>query len=161
VHEASENHLWNLTDKLGNGATSDVFKAYNIITGEVVAAKVSKVLCNIRPTRRSDAEKKSDSHSIFDREINFLKNVNHENIVRFIGKSTVISSDNTNALPDREVLFIEYCNGGSVGDMLRLPANRYGLNENIIMQLVKDVISALKYLHRKTIVSSQSNFPKT
>ncbi len=147
--EATENYLWDLTNKLGSGATSEVFKAYNIKTGETVAAKVSKVL--------SIVTRKTDSRSVIDREINFLKNVNHDNIVRFIGKEIVISSDNSNARPNREVLFIEYCNGGSVGDLLRLPANRYGLNEDIIMQLIKDVTNALKYLHRKQIVSKKKN----
>jgi serine/threonine protein kinase len=159
VCEASENYLWALGDKVGSGATSHVYKAYNITTGKIVAAKVSKIqsaLYKIRPTHQIDAENKSDSRSIFDREINFLRNIDHDNIVRFIDTEIVISSNDSNAPLNREVIFIEYCNGGSVGDMLRLTANRYGLPEDIIMQIMKDVTNALKYLRMKNIVSSQN-----
>ncbi len=159
--EASKNYLWNLGDKVGSGATSVVYKAYNMTTGEIVAAKVLKsksILYDIRPTYGNDAEKKSDSRSIFDREVNFLRNINHDNIVRFIDTEIVISSNDSSAPRNREVLFIEYCNGGSVGDMLRLPANRYGLSEDIVIQIMKDVTNALKYLHMKKIVSRKNDF---
>lgn len=151
--EASQNYLWDLRDKVGSGATSNVYKAYHIETGVIVAAKVPKsksILCKTQPT----TGKKSDSRSVFQREIDFLRNVKHDNIVCFINTEIIISSNDSNVSPNREALFIEYCNGGSVGDMLRLPANRYGLSEDIIIQIMKDVTSALKYLHTKKIVST-------
>ncbi len=144
--EASQNYLWHLGDKVGSGATSDVYKAYNIATGEIVAAKVSKLKPAPRNTR-------SANQSIFDREINLLKNAHHDNIVRFIGTEIVTTSNDPSAPPNREVLFLEFCNAGSVGDILRLPANRYGLPEDSVTQIMKDVTSALKYLHQKKIVS--------
>jgi serine/threonine protein kinase len=153
VVESSKNYLWDLRDKIGSDATSDVYKARNFTTGEVVLAKVSKlppVLSNIQSTDKTTVEKTS----IFDREI---KNINHDNIVRFIDTELVIYSDNSNALLNQEVLFIEYCNGGTVGDILRLPANRYGLTEDIIMQIMKDIINAIKYLHNKNIVSKKND----
>ncbi len=151
--EASKNYLWDLRDKIGSSATSDIYKAWNLTTGELVVAKVSKltsVLSNIQSTDKTNVEKTS----IFDREI---QNINHDNIVRFIGTELVIFSDNSNALSNQEVLFIEYCNGGTVGDMLRLPVNRYGLTEDIIMQIMKDIINAIKYLHSKNIVSKKND----
>jgi len=153
VCEESEHYLWNLRDKIGSGATSDVYKAYNIESGEIVAVKVPKIPYILRNTR-STTEKKSDSRSGFQREIDFLRSINHENIVRFIDAERFISSNDSDASPIREVLFIEYCNGGSVADMLRLPVNRYGLSEDIIIHIMKDVNNALKYLHMNRIVST-------
>lgn len=137
--EASKNYLWDLGDKVGSGATSVVYRAYNMETGLIVAAKVSKI------------------KSIHDKEVSILKNINHENIVRFIDSETVITSNDRYATPNSHVLFIEFCNGGSVGDMLRLPANRYGLSEDIVMQIMKDVTNALKYLRMQDIVSYLNN----
>ncbi len=157
--EASQHYLWDLGDKVGSGATSDVYKAYHIETGEIVAAKVSKirpVRSTIQPTHGGGAERNPNSSSIFDREVNFLRNANHDNIVRFIGTEVVTSTNDLYAIPNRDVLFIEYCNGGSVGDMLRLPANRYGLPEDMIIQIMKDVTNALKYLHMRNIVSRKT-----
>jgi serine/threonine protein kinase len=156
VCDKSDKFLWDHRDKVGSGATSDVYKAYNIATGEIVAAKVSKLVPRPRyiPTmNRTDGEQTNDPPSVFDRERNVLKNADHRNIIRFIDIERVSKSDNPYALPGPEVLIIEYCNGGSVGDMLQLPANRYGLSEEIIMVVMKDVILALKYLHSKQIVS--------
>ncbi len=148
--EASENYLWHLLDKVGSGATSDVFKAYNTKTGEIVAAKVSKLKVAPRNIRSAN---QNDVQSVFEREINFLKDIHHDNIVRFIGTEIVTTSNDSSEPPNREVLFLEFCNGGSVGDILRLPANRYGLPEYSVIQIMKDVTSALKYLHQKKIVS--------
>ena len=146
VCEASDHFLWHLGDRAGSGATSDVYKAYNKETGEIVAAKVSKL-------KSSPQNIRSASQSIFAREINFLKDVDHNNIVRFIGVEIVTKTNDSHTPGNREVLFLEFCNAGSVGDILRLPVNRYGLPEDSVTQIMKDVTSALKYLRQKSIVS--------
>lgn len=146
--EGSTTYLWHLGDKAGTGATSDVYKAYHISTGEIVAAKVSKV----RSAPRLVQPKNAASQSIFDQEINVLKNLNHNNIVRYIGVEFVTTTNDSYANPNREVLFLEFCNGGSLGDILRLPAYRYGLPEETVRQIMTDVTSALKYLHQRKIV---------
>ena len=154
VVEGSQTYLWHLGDKVGSGATSDVYKAYHISTGETVAAKVSKV----RSAPRLIQTRNAAAQSIFDHEINVLKNLNHNNIVRYIGVEFVTATNDTYANNNREVLFLEFCNGGSLGDILRLPANRYGLPEESVRQIMADVTSALKYLHQRNIVGKFRGF---
>lgn len=153
VVEASEHYLWQLGDRVGSGATSDVYKAYDISSGEIVAAKVSKVRSapRVSPGKSSDG-RLTNSQSIFDHEIHVLQNLEHKNIVRYIGVEFVTKTNDSYSTANREVLFLEFCNGGSLGDILRLPENRYGLPEEIVRQIMDNVTSALKYLHQKNIV---------
>lgn len=151
--EASEHYLWQLADRVGSGATSDVYKAYDFSSEEIVAAKVSKVRSapQVSQVKSSDG-RLTNSQSIFDHEIHVLKNLDHKNIVRYIGVEFVTKTNDTFSPPNREVLFLEFCNGGSLGDILRSPANRYGLPEETVRQIMDNVTSALKYLHQRSIV---------
>lgn len=126
--EETQNFLWDLRDKISAGERYDVYKAYDKGNEEPVAAKVSA------------------TQLIFNQELDFFRKIKHENIVRFITTENVITTNS-------QVLFFEYCNGSSVGDLLRLPANRYGLSEDIIIQIMKDVTNGLKYLHQIDIVN--------
>lgn len=149
--EASTSYVWNLDDRLGSGATSYVYKAYNMKQGTLVAAKVSKVeRRGAHLIRMSPDDPRPPS--IFDREIKFLKDIDHPNIIRFIGLETVSLRNDTPLTQSREVLFLEFCNGGSLTDVLQRPANRFGLPENTILQIMKDVTSGLKYLYQYKII---------
>lgn len=155
--EETKNYLWATQDVLGHGATSQVFKAYNKSTGELVAAKVYQVASNSRLHYggQQNYGREKDFRPILDREMDILKDANHENIVRYIDVEPVISSDSsTQSLGNREALLIEYCNGGSLHSVLELPENRYGLMEDDFMLLFRHLTNALKYLHDKNTVRS-------
>ena len=155
--EETNNYLWATQDILGHGATSQVFKAYNKTTGELVAAKVYQVAPHSRSYYGSppNSGREKDFRPILDREMDILKDANHENIVRYITLEPVISSDaSTQTLGNREALLIEYCNGGSLHSVLELPENRYGLMEDDFMLLFRHLTNALKYLHDKNTVRS-------
>jgi len=151
--EETKNYLWALQDILGRGATSEVYKAYNKSTGELVAAKVYQASSNSR-SQQGDVKinQNKDYRPILDRELDILKSANHENIVRYIALEDVISSDAPQSLTNREALLIEYCNGGSLHSVLELPENRYGLTEDDFMLVFRHLTDALKYLHNKNTV---------
>ena len=152
--EETTNHLWDLQDVLGHGATSQVYKAYNKSTGELVAAKVYQVSSSSRPAAGGAAggSPKKDYRPILDREMDILKAADHENIIRYIALEPVISSDAPQSSSDREALLIEYCNGGSLHHVLEAPENRYGLMEDDFVLVFKHLTNALKYLHDKNTV---------
>ena len=150
--EETANHLWDLQDVLGHGATSQVYKAYNKTTGVLVAAKVYQVSSNSRPAQAGGGTPNKDYRPILDREMDILKAADHENIIRYIALEPVISSDDPRASNDREALLIEYCNGGSLHHVLEAPENRYGLMEDDFMLVFKHLTNALKYLHDKHTV---------
>ena len=155
--EETTNYLWAAQDILGHGATSQVYKAYNKTTGELVAAKVYQVAPHSRSAYGGQPNYAGEKNfrPILDREMDILKDANHENIVRYISLEPVISSDSTvQSLGNREALLIEYCNGGSLHSVLELPENRYGLMEDDFLLLFRHLTNALKYLHNKNTVIS-------
>lgn len=150
--EETKNYLWATQDILGHGATSQVYKAYNKVTGELVAAKVYQVAPNQRGVYQNQPRER-DFRPILDREMEILKATNHENIVRYIALEPVTSSDTPGVVPNtREALLLEYCNGGSLHNVLELPENRYGLSEDDFMLLFRHLTNALKYLHDKNTI---------
>lgn len=151
--EETKNYLWALQDILGHGATSQVYKAYCKTTGELVAAKVYQSSSNSRSAQGDGkATQKKDYRPILDRELEILKSADHENIVRYIALEGVISSDGSIPADNREALLIEYCNGGSLHNVLELPEHRYGLPEDDFMRVFRHLTNALKYLHDKKTV---------
>lgn len=153
--EETQNYLWAKQDILGHGATSQVFKAYNKATGELVAAKVYQSLSNSRSQYGGNTRDK-DFRPILDREMDVLKETDHENIIRYIALEQVKPSDlGPNG---REALFIEYCNGGSLHNVLEAPENRYGLREDEFMLVFKHLTNAIRYLHDKNTVRIINKF---
>ncbi|CAF1068442.1 unnamed protein product [Rotaria sordida] len=151
--EETTNYLWAEQDVLGRGATSQVYKAYNKTTGESVAAKVYPVSSDQRSQygRNANQAQPKDFRRILDREMEILKATNHENIIRYIGVEPVKSLDSS-SMGTREALFIEYCNGGSLHNVLELPENRYGLIDDEFMLVFRHLINALQYLHDKNTI---------
>jgi serine/threonine protein kinase len=152
--EETTNYLWATQDILGHGATSQVYKAYNKSTGELVAAKVYEVSSNVRAPYGGNQNyaRERDFRPILAREMDILKATDHENIVRYIALEPVISSDSVPPAGNREALLLEYCNGGSLHNVLDTPENRYGLDENDFMLVFRHLTNALKYLHDKHTV---------
>lgn len=75
-----------------------------------------------------------------EREMMLLKDLNHENIVRYFG-----SSSDENYLN----IFLEYVPGGSVQTML----NSYGpFEEPLIRNFIRQVLIGLNYLHGEDII---------
>ncbi|CAF3436135.1 unnamed protein product [Rotaria socialis] len=150
--EETTNYLWAVQDILGHGATSSVYKAYNKSTGELVAAKVYQVSSSARTPGGEKENRNRDYRPILDHELDILKSTDHPNIVRYIALEPVVPLEPSRAPADREALFIEYCNGGSLNNVLELPENRYGLMEDEFMLVFKQITNALKYLHTKNTI---------
>lgn len=150
--EETAHYLWALQDVLGHGATSQVYKAYNKSTGESVAAKVYQVASPSRSDNGGRDAPNKDYRPLLEKEMDILRSADHENIVRYIALEPVVSSD---TISNRQALFIEFCNGGSLQHVLDLPENRYGLREDEFMLVFRHLTNALKYLHDKHTVSDE------
>ena len=80
-----------------------------------------------------------------DNEIDILKNVNHPNIVKLYDiKET----------SQYLYLVTEFCNGGGLSDCLEYYSenNNKPFPENVVQYLMKQIVSALSYLHGKKIL---------
>ncbi|CAG8775275.1 9270_t:CDS:2, partial [Acaulospora morrowiae] len=118
-----------LGECLGRGAFGSVYKALNLETGEVVAAKQVK-LSNIP---------KSELTFIMT-EIELLKNLNHANIVKYKGffKSK-----------DYLYIILEFCENGSLHNICK----KFGkFPENLVAVYISQVLEGLLYLHDQGVI---------
>ncbi|CAF3570042.1 unnamed protein product, partial [Rotaria sp. Silwood2] len=121
----TKNYPRAVQDILGHGATSQVYKAYNTTTGELVAAKFYQNSSNSRsPHGDGKANRNRDYQP-------------------------VISVDSSSSINNRKALLIEYCNGESLHNVVQLPENRYGLLEDELMLVFKHLTNPLRYSHIK------------
>lgn len=130
THQLDNGCQWKKgNDVLGQGSFGQVYKGMNLDTGELLAVK------QICLSDGADGEV-----TVLRKEIDVMHNLNHPNIVRYVGTS--ISS---------RYLFIvlEYVPGGSVAGTL----NQFGaFSEPLIKRFVTQIITGVDYLHQKQII---------
>ena len=132
-----DNVKWMQGALIGQGSFGSVFLALHAFTGELMAVKQVEV-----PKNSSSAmdKKKENMIQALRREIDLLRDLQHENIVQYLGSN--IDEEHFN-------IFLEYVPGGSVAGML----NSYGsLQEPLIRNFVRQILNGLSYLHGRDII---------
>jgi serine/threonine protein kinase len=118
-------------EELGRGAFGQVFKGTDVKSGEVVAIKEISL-------SGMSAERLKDIML----EIDLLKNLDHENIVKYIG-----------FFKTRSQLFIilEYMEQGALSQLIK--RDKWGvLPEAMISAFISQVLTGLHYLHGQGVV---------
>ena len=124
---------------IGQGSFGSVYLALHTVTGELLAVKQVEAPSASAAGGPNDQKKKSMIDAL-KREISLLRDLQHPNIVQYLGAS---SSDNYLNI------FLEYVPGGSVQTML----NSYGaLREPLIRSFVRQIVTGLSYLHNRDII---------
>ena len=119
---------WKKGEMLGQGAFGVVYLGLNTETGELMAVKQMEI-----------DEVSNKELSSLDNEINLLRNLRHQNIVRYIG---------TEVNPTSLSIFLEYVPGGSVKALI----DKFGaLEESIAKSYTRQLLLGLEYLHRNGI----------
>ncbi|WKT44989.1 Protein kinase domain [Fusarium oxysporum f. sp. vasinfectum] len=114
---------------LGKGAFGSVYKAFNWGNGEAVAVKQIKL-----------ADLPKSELRMIESEIDLLKNLHHDNIVKYIG--FVKSVDALN-------IILEYCENGSLHSICKA----YGkFPENLVGVYMTQVLQGLQYLHDQGVI---------
>lgn len=127
--------VWGNKQVIGAGATSLVYKAICLETGNYVAVKYF-----------NDAAK-SRSNVLQSRELDLLLKINHENVVKLIDK------DEQNDLKySLKLLVMEYCNGGSLSSIIEQPENIYGLQQSEFLLVLRHITRGMNELHKLKIV---------
>ncbi|KAG0652041.1 Serine threonine-kinase sepH [Hyphodiscus hymeniophilus] len=120
---------YTLGECLGKGAFGSVYKAFNWGTGAAVAVKQIK----------TGNLPKSELRMI-EAEIDLLKNLNHENIVKYLG--FVKSKDSLN-------IVLEFCENGSLHSICK----SYGkFPENLVGVYMAQILQGLQYLHDQGVI---------
>ncbi len=132
-----DNVKWMQGALIGQGSFGSVFLALHAVTGELMAVKQVEVPSNTG----SHLDKKKESMvAALKREIDLLRDLQHENIVQYLG---------SNSDDEHFNIFLEYVPGGSVAAML----NSYGqLQEPLIRTFVRQILTGLSYLHGRDII---------
>lgn len=130
-------NMWLKGALIGKGSFGTVHLALHTITGELMAVKQVE-----SPRTQMDAEageKRSVANAV-RREIQFLRDLTHPNIVSYLG---------CGESPDHMNIFLEYVPGGSVQMMLK----SYGaLPEPLIKSFVRQILQGLEFLHGLNII---------
>jgi mitogen-activated protein kinase kinase kinase len=123
---------------IGQGSFGSVYLALHAVTGELLAVKQVEAPAP-GSSSANDARKKSMIDAL-KREISLLRDLQHPNIVQYLGASS--SAEHLN-------IFLEYVPGGSVQTML----NSYGaLREPLVRNFVRQIVTGLAYLHGREII---------
>lgn len=132
----SSGKKWLQGARIGAGSFGTVYLGMDPITGELMAVKQVAI-------PQGTAKQNELHRSVIEalqREMTLLKELNHENIVRYYGLSCEENFLN---------IFLEYIPGGSVQLMLQL----YGpFEEPLIRNFVRQVLVGLSYLHGVDII---------
>jgi len=122
------NIRWKRGEMLGQGAFGVVYLGLNIDSGELMAVKQMAI-----------DEVSSRELSSLENEINLLRNLGHQNIVRYIG---------TEVTPTALSIFLEYAPGGSLKALI----DKFGhLEEGVAKSYTRQLLLGLEYLHRNGI----------
>lgn len=115
-------------EKVGRGAYADVYRGINLKTSQVVAIK-------------QIALDKDHDLLVLMGEIDLLKILKHENIVKYHGFVKTHTSLN---------VILEYCSGGSLRQHYKKLG--HGLQELEIIAYVRSILNGLNYLHEQGVV---------
>ncbi|XP_060736928.1 inhibitor of nuclear factor kappa-B kinase subunit beta isoform X1 [Tachysurus vachellii] len=128
---------WELKERLGTGGFGNVTRWQNKDTCEQIA---------IKQCRQELSAKNKERWCL---EIQIMKRLNHVNVVAAREVPEELQKLATNDLP---LLAMEYCQGGDLRKYLNLLENCCGMREGSVLILLRDISSALKYLHTKRII---------
>jgi mitogen-activated protein kinase kinase kinase len=121
---------------IGRGTFGDVYLGLNPMNGELMAVKQVEL-----PVENSATEEhKKSLVEALQREIELLKELQHDNIVQYLG-SEIDSAYFS--------IFLEYVPGGSVAGLL---ASYGAFQETLVKSFVRQILKGLNYLHGKDIV---------
>ncbi|KAK6930006.1 Protein kinase domain, partial [Dillenia turbinata] len=126
---------WRKGELIGCGAFGRVYMGMNLDSGELLAVKQVLIAAN------SASKEKAQTHiRELEEEVKLLKNLSHQNIVRYVG--TAREDDSLN-------IFLEFVSGGSISSLL----GKFGsFPEAVIRTYTKQLLLGLEYLHKNGIM---------
>jgi mitogen-activated protein kinase kinase kinase len=122
---------------IGSGSFGTVYLGMNAFTGELMAVKQVELMTD---ENTEDQSRKKSMLDALQREMHLLKELQHENIVQYLGSNLEENFLN---------IFLEYVPGGSVASLL---ANYGVFEESLIRNFIRQILHGLNYLHGKNII---------
>ncbi|KAK3242809.1 hypothetical protein CYMTET_47512 [Cymbomonas tetramitiformis] len=126
---------WQRGELIGAGAFGRVYMGMNQENGQLLAVKQVAIQNASTPKERTE-----EHVAALEAEVAVLRNLNHPNIVRYLGTER-----------DDEFLniFLEYVPGGSIASLLM----KFGpFSEKVIRMYTQQLLQGLEFLHRHQIM---------
>ncbi|KIY30726.1 STE/STE11 protein kinase [Cryptococcus gattii E566] len=133
---SKRNIKWIKGALIGAGSFGSVFLGMDAHSGLLMAVKQVELP---RGIAKMEARRR-DMLSALEREIELLKDLQHDNIVQYLDSSTDANHLN---------IFLEYVPGGSVAALL---SNYGAFEEALAGNFVRQILTGLNYLHKRDIV---------
>jgi len=121
---------------IGAGSFGSVYLGMDAFHGLLMAVKQVELPTGSAPNE----ERKKSMLSALEREIELLKELQHDNIVQYLDSS----SDGVHLN-----IFLEYVPGGSVATLLK---NYGAFEEALVRNFVRQILQGLNYLHEQEII---------
>ncbi|KAJ8318661.1 hypothetical protein KUTeg_003752 [Tegillarca granosa] len=130
--------VWREEKTLGSGGFGTVVLWKNEENGEYLALKKCRVQNEMTAKHRSR----------WTLEVDIMKRLDHANVIRALDVPPELD------VPEDQLplLAMEYCAGGDLRKVLNKPENCCGIKEYDLRCLLKDIASAVEYLHGKRII---------
>ncbi|KAI8333157.1 hypothetical protein BC941DRAFT_435237 [Chlamydoabsidia padenii] len=124
---------------IGKGSYGRVYHALNVEAGEWIAVKQVDI-----PTSTSDLQngKLMDSMEALNQEIKLLSDLEHENVVQYLGYDIDQEEDHL-------YIFLEYVPGGSLASSL---GSKGGFDVTLVKFFTRQILVGLEYLHDRNIL---------
>ncbi|GMJ09851.1 mitogen-activated protein kinase kinase kinase 7, MAP3K EPSILON PROTEIN KINASE [Hibiscus trionum] len=120
-----------LGDEIGKGAYGRVYKGLDLENGDFVAIKQVSLENIVQ-----------EDLNIIMQEIDLLKNLNHKNIVKYLGSSKTKSHLH---------IILEYVENGSLANIIK--PNKFGpFPESLVAVYIAQVLEGLVYLHEQGVI---------
>lgn len=123
---------WKAGEMLGVGSYAQVFKAFDLESGELFAVK--RILFN--PNNIAQTKYIKD----LEAEVSILQSAHNEHVVRYLGSEVI---------QDNFCIYLEYLPGGSLSKLLY---NLGALSEITIRAYLIQILKGLVYLHNKGVI---------
>ncbi|KAF9535311.1 hypothetical protein CPB83DRAFT_841559 [Crepidotus variabilis] len=136
IVSAKRANKWIKGALIGAGSFGKVYLGMDASSGLLMAVKQVELPTGSGPNQ----ERKKSMLTALEREIELLKNLEHENIVQYLYSS--IDDEFLN-------IFLEYVPGGSVTALLR---NYGAFEETLVKNFVRQILQGLDYLHGRDII---------
>lgn len=130
---------------IGRGSFGTVHLGIDYTTGTLMAVKSILLSSHVFDKDRNN---RGDSSMLLDfqREINVLRSLNHENIVRYLGSEVLPCGEGDSVML---YIFQEWVPGGSLAGLLR----KFGpFSTTIIQRYLMQILQGLSYLHEHHII---------
>ncbi|KAI8825992.1 kinase-like domain-containing protein, partial [Fimicolochytrium jonesii] len=131
---------WMCGPLIGKGSFAKVYYGIKVDTGDIMAVKQVEMI-NI-PRKKAGGKKDARRRMVdaLHQEITLLKDLDHENVVRYLGYD--VQGKHIN-------VFLEYVSGGSIASAI---ATMGRFEEPLVRSLTCQILCGLQYLHERAII---------